>query len=133
MSVLGERLAGAFAGRKVLELGGGGEWTSAYAGRAAEVTVQAAGDALPDFGRRHDALFAPYRWSRVSPERLDDFLKEAVHAAAPGALIAFLDRRAGDAAPSASELIARASRCGGWGANVELLPDHWLLTWWAAR
>ena len=133
MSVLGERLAGAFAGRKVLELGGGGEWTSAYAGRAAEVTVQAAGDALPDFGRRHDALFAPYRWSRVSPERLDDFLKEAVQAAAPGALIAFLDCRAGDAAPSASELIARASRCGGWGANVELLPDHWLLTWWAAR
>lgn len=133
MSLLGERLAGAFAGRKVLELGGGGEWTSAYAGRAAEVTIQKAGDALSGFGRRHDALFAPYWWSRVSPERLDEQLKEAVQAAAPGALIAFLDRRAGDAGPSASELIARASRCGGWGANVELLPDHWLLTWWAAR
>lgn len=34
--------------------------------------------------------------------------------------------------PTASELIQRATR-HGWGANVELLPHYWLLTWWAPK
>jgi len=157
LGVLRERVARAFTGRKVLELGCGvGEWTQAYAGRAAQVTALDASEelltlaraarfmpgrvefvrgdyaALPDFGRRHDALFVPYRWSRVPPERLDAFLLRAVDAVAPGALVAFLDERGAKGAPSASDLIRRASRCG-WGANVELLPSFWLLTWWAGR
>lgn len=130
MSVLGERLARAFAGRRVLQLGGGAHWSEAFAGKAAELTLQEAGDALTGFERRHDALFAPGLWSRLPAERLDEVLGRAVQAVAPGALIALLDRREG--APSESELIRRASR-HGWGANVELLPDYWLLTWWAAR
>lgn len=131
MSVLGERLAHAFAGRRVLQLGGGGaQWHGSFSGKAAEVTVQERLDALPDFGRRHDALFAPEVWSRLPPERVEVLLRQAVQAAAPGALMAFLDRREGT--PSAGELIGRASR-HGWGANVELLPDYWLLTWWAPR
>ena len=156
LAVLHERIARAFTGRRVLELGCGvGAWTQAYAGRAAQVTavdgreellalaraekyppgrvefVRADYTALPDFGRRHDALFAAKRWSRIPAERLDAFLKQAVNAVAAGALVAFLDER-GASAPSASELIARASRFG-WGANVELLPSYWLLTWWAAH
>jgi len=86
-----------------------------------------------------------------------------VRAAAPGAMIAFLDgryvegsstpiarsdaegnsyqtRRLDDGSvhevmknyPEESELIQRASRFG-WGAHVELLPYHWLLTFWAPR
>jgi SAM-dependent methyltransferase len=119
--------------------------------------------ALPDFGRRHDLLFGAFWWSHVPHERLDAFLEGCARAVAPGALLAFLDGRyvAGsntplsrrDAAgntyqsrklddgstyevlknfPSDSELIGRASRIG-WGANVELLPYHWLLTFWAPR
>jgi len=130
VSVLGERLARAFSGRRVLQLGGGERWSAPYASRAAEVTVHAGLDALPDFGRRHDAVFVPEAWSRLPAERLDEVLGRAVAAAAPGALVAFLDRREG--APPESELIRRASR-HGWGANVELMPDYWLLTWWAAR
>ncbi|MDH3321100.1 MAG: hypothetical protein OEO84_15630 [Betaproteobacteria bacterium] len=135
MSVLGERLARAFAGRNVLELGGrDSQWTKAFAERAAQVTtLEPDGEslALPDLGRRHDALFAASWWSHLPPERLDGFLQQAVAAVAPGALMAFVDK-SGAGAPSASELIGRASRCG-WGANVELLPDYWLLTWWAPR
>lgn len=133
MSVLRGRLAQAFAGRRVLQLGGGANWSDAFAGAAAEVTVREDGDTAPavsDFGRRHDALFGPQRWSRIPTERLDEFLRLSVQAVAPGALVAFLDRREGG--PSESELIRRASR-HGWGANVELLPDYWLLTWWAPR
>jgi len=130
VSVLGERLARAFAGRRVLQLGGGAQWSASYAGRAAEVTVHEGLDALPDFGRRHDAVFVPEAWSRLPAERLDALLGRAVAAAAPGALVAFLDRR--ESAPPESELIRRASR-HGWGANVELMPGYWLLTWWAAR
>jgi hypothetical protein len=55
-----------------------------------------------------------------------------VAAVAPGALVVFLGERGARGAPGESELIARASRCG-WGANVELLPGYWLLTWWAAH
>lgn len=155
--VLRERLQRALAGRRVLELGGGaGEWTQVYAARAAAVTViearaevlalaravpypagrvefvRADCYALPDLGRRHDALFAANLWSRVPPERLDAFLRQAVDAVAPGALVAFLGERGARGAPPESGLIARASRCG-WGANVELLPGYWLLTWWAAH
>lgn len=135
MNVLGERLARAFAGRKVLELrGGDGRWTPSFAERATDVTTHELDDqdfALPDFGRRHDALFAASWWSQVPPERLDAYLQQAVAAVAPGALMAFIGER-GERTPTESELIRRASRCG-WGANVELLPDYWLLTWWAPR
>ena len=34
--------------------------------------------------------------------------------------------------PDEGELIQRASR-HGWGANVDLLPHYWLLTWWAPK
>ena len=135
MSVLGERLARAFSGRNVLELRGGDtQWTQTFAGRAAPVhTVELdeTTPALPDLGRRHDALFAALWWSQVPTERLDAFLQQAVAAVAPGALMAFVGARGADA-PTESDLIRRASRWG-WGANVELLPDYWLLTWWAPR
>lgn len=119
--------------------------------------------ALPDFGRRHDLLYSAFWWSHVPLTRLDEFLAGCVRAVAPGALLAFLDgryvegsstalsrhdtggntyqaRRLEDGSehevlknyPAESELIKRASRCG-WGANVELLPYHWLLTFWAPR
>jgi len=50
---------------------------------------------------------------------------------APRALTAFVGARGADA-PTESDLIRRASR---WvrDANVEPLPDYWLLTWWAPR
>jgi hypothetical protein len=135
VSVLGERLARAFAGRNVLELrGNDSRWTQAFAERAKEITTIQLDDkafALPDFGRRHDALFAASWWSRVPPERLDEYLQQAVAAVAPGALMAFVGDRGGDT-PTEGEFIRRAARCG-WGANVELLMDHWLLTWWAPR
>jgi hypothetical protein len=130
VSLLDERLARAFDGRRVLQLGGAAQWSGSFSGKAAEVTLQEGLDTLPDFGRRHDALFAPEVWSRLPSEGLDDFLRRVVQATAPGALIAFLGRREG--APSAGELIGRAAQ-HGWGANVELLPDYWLLTWWAPR
>jgi hypothetical protein len=135
VSVLGERLAQAFSGRNVLELRGGDrQWTQTFAGRAAQVTTLELDEktpALPDLGRRHDALFAALWWSQVPSERLDAFLQQAVAAVAPGALMAFVGARGADA-PTESDLIRRASRWG-WGANVELLPDYWLLTWWAPR
>jgi hypothetical protein len=135
VSVLGERLAHAFSGRNVLELRGGDrQWTQTFAGRAAQVTTLELDEktpALPDLGRRHDALFAALWWSQVPSERLDAFLQQAVAAVAPGALMAFVGARGADA-PTESDLIRRASRWG-WGANVELLPDYWLLTWWAPR
>jgi len=118
---------------------------------------------LPDLGRRHDLLFAAFWWSHVPLERLDEFLAGCTRAVAPGALLAFLDGRyvegsstplsRRDAAgnsyqartlddgsahevlknyPDDAELIRRASRIG-WGANIELLPYHWLLTFWAPR
>lgn len=118
---------------------------------------------IPDFGRAHDALFAGHWWSHVQLERLDAFLEAATRAVAPGALMAFFDNRyvAGSSTPisrrdakgntyqarklddgsghevlknfpAESELIQRASR-HGWGANVELLPHYWLLTWWAPK
>ena len=119
--------------------------------------------ALPDLGRRHDLVFAAFWWSHVPRARLDEFLAGCVRASAPGALLAFLDGRYVEGSstaiarqdaegntyqsrtladgsvhevlknyPSESELIQRGTR-SGWGANVELLPYHWLLTFWAPR
>lgn len=119
--------------------------------------------ALPDTGRGHDALFAGFWWSHVPLARLDEFLAGCVRALAPGALLAFLDGRYVEGSstpisrrdeegnsyqtrkledgsvhevlknyPTESELIRRASRLG-WGAHVELLPYHWLLSLWSPR
>jgi ubiquinone/menaquinone biosynthesis C-methylase UbiE len=119
--------------------------------------------ALPDLGRRHDLLFAAFWWSHVPLERLEAFLDGCVRSIAPGALLAFLDGRyvegsstplsRRDAAgntyqarkledgsahevlknfPPDGELLRYASRAG-WGANVELLSYHWLLTFRAPR
>lgn len=115
---LRERLGGLLAGRRVLELAcGTGWWTEAIASRAAEVTALdaseevlaiarakryppgrvsfAIGDcyALPDSGRRHDALLAAFWWSHVPLARLDAFLRGAERALAPGALLVFIDNR----------------------------------------
>jgi len=118
---------------------------------------------LPELGRRHDVLFAAFWWSHVPLERLEEFLAGCVRAVAPGALLAFLDgryvegsstplarrdaggnsyqlRRLEDGSahevlknyPADGELLRRASR-HGWGAHVELLPYHWLLSFWAPR
>ena len=118
---------------------------------------------IPDLGRRHNALFAGHWWSHVPLDRLDAFLTHAVNAVSPGALLAFYDNRYVEGSstpvsrrdaqgndyqtrklddgsshevlknfPAASELIQRATR-HGWGANVELLPHYWLLTWWAPK
>ena len=108
-------------------------------------------------------LFAGFWWSHVPQARLDAFLAAAVRAVAPGSLVAFLDnryvegastpvsrrdaegntyqqRRLEDGAthevlknfPDEGELLRRASR-HGWGANVELLPHYWLLSFWTPR
>jgi len=118
---------------------------------------------LPEWPEPFSACFAGFWWSHVPLGRMDAFLAAATRSVAPGALIAFLDnryvegsstaisRRDGDGNsyqlrrlddgsahevlknfPTESELIRRAARCG-WGANVELLPSFWLLTWWAGR
>jgi len=118
---------------------------------------------IPDLGRVHDALLAGHWWSHVPLDRLDAFLESATRAVAPGALMAFFDNRYVDGSstpvsrrdaqgnsyqartlddgsahevlknfPGEGELIRCASR-HGWGANVELLPHYWLLTWWAPK
>lgn len=188
LSLLRERVARLFARRRVLEIAcGTGYWSSVMARDAREVTaldvneevlalargkplpagsvefLRADAYALPDFGRRHDGVFAAFWWSHVPRARLDAFLEGCVRAAASGAMIAFLDGRyvEGSSTPIArrdaegnsyqmrplddgsvhevmknypqeSELIQRASRFG-WGAHVELLPYHWLLTFWTPR
>ena len=117
-AALRSRVADLLAGRRVLELAcGTGYWTKVMSTTAREVTaldynqevleVAAAknlpkdkvsfgiGDAyaLPDLGRRHDALFAGFWWSHVLLQDLDSFLRGAVNVVAPGARIAFLDNR----------------------------------------
>ena len=117
-AALRERVAGLLAGRRVLELAcGTGYWTKVMSATAREVTaldfnqemLDVAGSknlpkdkvafgigdayALPDLGRRHDALFAGFWWSHVLLQDLDSFLRGAVDAVAPGALIVFLDNR----------------------------------------
>lgn len=114
--LLGNRLPELFAGRRVLEIAcGTGYWTEAIAASAVSVdaldfneeTLAIArlkkipaekatffrGDAyaLPDFGRRHDAMYAGFWWSHVPLERLEDFLRGAIAAVAPGALLVFAD------------------------------------------
>lgn len=106
------------AGRSVLEVAcGTGYWTEAIALHAKAISAVDAADetlaiarskrypagkaefrqgdayALPDFGRRHDALFGGFWWSHVPLARLDAFLAGATRAIAPGALVAFLDNR----------------------------------------
>lgn len=118
LSALRTRVGGMFAGRNVLELAcGTGWWTPILAQGAVRVTaldlneevlaiartkdlpsgkvefVRDSAFAIPDFSRRHDALFAGFWWSHVRLEELDAFLASAVAAVAPGSLVAFLDNR----------------------------------------
>jgi SAM-dependent methyltransferase len=187
LETLRVRLRKLFAGRRVLELAcGTGYWTDVIAETAAEVTavdineemldvarskknagkvtfVQGSVFEIPDFGRRHDALFAGHWWSHVRLEDLDAFLGHAAAAVAPGALLAFFDNRYVEGSSTA---IGRRDAKGnsfqtrklgdgstqevlknfpseseliqrtvrhGWGANVDLLKYYWLLTWWAPR
>lgn len=185
LQALRERVGKMFSGKKVLEIAcGTGYWTEVIAGRAAEVLAldvnrevlemarlkkipeakvkYSIGSAyeIPDFGRRHDALFAGFWWSHVSLPRLDAFLESAAKAVAPGALIAFLDNRyvEGSSTPrsrrdadgnsyqlrklddgSTHEVLKnfpsegeliRRASRHGWGANVELLQHYWLLSFW---
>ena len=116
LSALRGCIGALFAGRNVLELAcGTGWWTPVIAQGAAGVTaldlneevlaiartkdlpagkvefVRGSAFEIPDFGRRHDALFAGFWWSHVRLEDLDAFLACAAAAVAPGSLIAFLD------------------------------------------
>jgi demethylmenaquinone methyltransferase/2-methoxy-6-polyprenyl-1,4-benzoquinol methylase len=188
LALLRQRVAGLCAGRKVLEVAcGTGWWTEVLAQAAAQVTgldvneevlqiarakplptgrvefLRADAYALPDFGRRHDMLFASFWWSHVPLARLDEFLDGCVRAAAPGALLVFLDGRyvEGSSTPLARQdadgntyqvrkledgsvhevlknypaqsELMRRAARVGREANVELLPYHWLLTVRAPR
>jgi len=182
------RIGKIFAKKSVLELAcGTGYWTEVIAGRAKQLTALDANEEvlkiartkplpagrveflngncyqLPDFGRKHDALFAGFWWSHVPLERLDGFLKEISSKIKPGALVAFLDNRyvEGSSTPvsrtdaagntyqqrklddgSTHEVLKNFSSEGelirrvsrhGWGAHVDLLPHYWMLTWWAPK
>ena len=112
------RVTALLAGRSVLEVAcGTGYWTEAIAPHAKAISAVDAADetlaiarskrypagkvefsrgdayALPDFGRRHDALFGGFWWSHVPLVRLDAFLAGAARVVAPGAVVAFLDNR----------------------------------------
>ena len=118
LALLRSRMASLFAGRNVLEVAcGTGYWTEVIAPHARSITAIdyaeetlaiarskkypanrvefAQGDAyaLPDFGRRHDALYAGFWWSHVPVARLDAFLAGVGRAVAPGSTVAFLDNR----------------------------------------
>jgi ubiquinone/menaquinone biosynthesis C-methylase UbiE len=118
LASLRTRIAALFAGRSVLEVAcGTGYWTAVIAPHARSITaldaaeetlaiarskrypagrvefVQGDAYALPDSGRRHDALFAGFWWSHVPLARLDAFLAGAARAVAPGAAVAFLENR----------------------------------------
>ena len=188
LATLRARIGKLFAGRKVLELAcGTGYWTEIIAYGAAQLTALdaseevlriarsktypagrvelLAGDchALPDFKRKHDALFAGFWWSHIPLENLAGFLQGAIAAVAPGAMIAFLDNRfvQGSSTPvarrdalgnayqlrklddgSTHEVLKNFPSEGeliqrasryGWGAHVDLLEHYWLLTWWAPK
>jgi len=188
LAALRARIGTMFAGRGVLELAcGTGWWTPVIAQSAAEVTavdlneevlaiarakdlpagrvafVRGSAYDLPDFGRRHDALFAGFWWSHVPLEQLDGFLASTAAALAPGALLAFLDNRyvEGSSTPvsrrdahgntyqlrtlddgSRHEVLKnfpdegellRRASRCGWGAHVELLEYFWLLSFWSPR
>lgn len=180
---LRERIGRMFTGRKVLELAcGTGWWTPVIAQGAAQVTaldlndevleiartkdlpagkvefVRGSAFEIPDFGRRHDALFAGFWWSHVRLEELDAFLAAAMVALAPDSRVAFLDNRyvAGSSTPvsrrdaqgnayqvrkladgSSHEVLKNFPDTGeliqrasrcGVDAQVELLEHFWLLS-----
>ena len=116
LAALRAQLGALLAGRHVLELAcGTGWWTEALAPVAAQITALDVSEAvldiarakrypagrvtfaiadcyaLPDYGRRHDALFAGFWWSHVPRARLERFLRDAERAVAPGALCVFID------------------------------------------
>ena len=188
LAALRSRIGRMFSGKSVLELAcGTGYWTDVIAPGAARLTaldlneevlaiarakdlpadrvefVRASAYDLPDFGRRHDGLFAGFWWSHVPLEQLDGFLAATVAALAPGALLAFLDNRYVEGSSTA---LSRRDAHGnvyqlrslddggtyevlknfpseseliqrvsrlGWGAHVDLLEHYWLLTWWAPK
>jgi len=184
LAVLKARIGRLLAGRKVLELAcGTGYWTELISGSTVQTTaldvnnevleiarskknagkvefLRGSAYEIPDFGRTHDALFAGFWWSHVPLEKMDSFLKQAVHSVAPGSLIAFLDNRyvAGSSTPvsrrdaggndyqmreldngSKHEVLKnfpgeseliQRASRHGWGAHVDLLEHYWLLTWW---
>ena len=185
LAALRARVAKMFARRRVLELAcGTGYWTAVIAPAAEGVTAIDVNDEVlsiagtksypqdrveflrgdcyspPDFGRKHDALFAGFWWSHVAVERLDTFLETAIGSVAPGALVAFLDNRYVEGSSTAVSRrdedgntyqqrrledgsshevlknfpsegeLIRRASRHGWGANVELLEHYWLLTWW---
>ena len=186
LAALRGRIGRMFAGRKVLELAcGTGYWTEVIAKDAREVLAldlneevleiartkripagkvqytRGSAYEIPDFGRRHDALFAGFWWSHVPLARMDSFLEKTTNAIAPGALIAFLDNRyvEGSSTPvsrtdaegnsyqarklddgSTHEVLKnfpgegeliRRASRYGWGAHVELLDHYWLLSFWS--
>jgi len=183
-AILRERIPALLSGRCVLEIAcGTGYWTEFIAKRATELValdlneevleiarskpvpanrvtfVRASAYDIPDFGRRHDALFAGFWWSHVLLKDLDRFLESATKAVAPGALLVFLDNRYVE---GSSTLVSRRDADGntyqtrklddgsshevlknfpgerelierasrhGSGAKVEMLPYYWLLSW----
>ena len=118
LAALRSRIPALLAGRSVLEVAcGTGYWTEVIAPHVRSITAIdyveetlaiarskkypanrvefAQGDAyaLPDFGRRHDALFAGFWWSHVPLARLDSFLDSVDKVVAPGSIVAFLENR----------------------------------------
>lgn len=117
LRALEARIRTMLSGRKVLELAcGTGYWTELFATQAAQVSAMDLNEEvleiarakrnvakveflrgsaydIPDFGRRHDALFAGFWWSHVPLERLEAFLHEICCRIAPGGLFVFLDNR----------------------------------------
>ena len=187
LAALRGRIDKLFSGRRVLELAcGTGYWTDLIAPVAAQISavdvneevlaiarsktnaakaefIRGSAYEIPDFGRRHDTLFAGFWWSHVPLARMDGFLQTAQQALAPGALIAFLDNRY---VPGSSTTVSRRDQEGntyqlrglddgsthevlknfpaeseliqrasrhGWGAHVDLFEHYWLLTYWAPK
>jgi demethylmenaquinone methyltransferase/2-methoxy-6-polyprenyl-1,4-benzoquinol methylase len=183
-AILRERIPALLAGRRVLEIAcGTGYWTEVIAKSAIELValdlneevleiartkpvpanrvtfVRGSAYDIPDFGRRHDALFAGFWWSHVLLKDLDRFLASAVKAVAPGALLVFLDNRyvEGSSTPvsrrdaqgnsyqarklddgSSHEVLKnfpteaelmQYASRHGQGARVDLLEYYWLLSW----
>ena len=142
VELLKRKLPELFGGRRVLEVAcGTGFWTGAIASTAASIDALDVNDevleiarakkigkvsylrgsayALPDFGRRHDALFAGCWWSHVPLERLDAFLLGAVAALAPGALLVFVDNLF---IPGSSTAVGRVDANGN-GFQLRTLKD----------
>jgi len=184
---LRERIPALLAERRVLEIAcGTGYWTDLIAVTAGQLTaldlneevldiarskknaskvdfVRASAYELPDFNRRHDALFAGFWWSHVLLKDLDGFLASATKAVAPGALLVFLDNRyvEGSSTPisrrdgdgntyqarklddgSSHEVLKNfpgkdelieRALRHGEDAQVALLDYYWLLSWRAPR